>query len=169
MIAARRMEGQDGLALLLRARELPSAKGAAGAPGRVDLGRAGGPGHDPRSARLRPVRPWLPVEQYLYLPVSEFLAAWEKSRGAPRRSRSSAGAGRPALKLRDILARVGIPFGFYPDDSPDGRRLLDQAGEDGSRLPVVLFRRGLVLVDPSHAELTRLLGMRTSPAGGGAC
>ena len=58
-------------------------------------------------------------------------------------------------ELRDILARVGIPFGFYPDDSPDGRRLLEQAGEDGSRLPVVLFRRGLVLVDPTHAELTR--------------
>jgi thioredoxin reductase (NADPH) len=117
----------------------------------VDLGRAGGQGHDPRPGRLLLFRPWLPREQFLYLPVSEFLAAWEKSRApSPRPSRSSAAAGRPApIELRDTLARVGIPYGFYPDDSADGRRLLEQAGEDGSRLPVVLFRRGQALVDPT--------------------
>ena len=98
VIAARRMEGQDGLALLLRAHELhPSAK-------RVLLEHRGEwTSGEPvvRAMTLGQVdyvlfRPWLPIEQYLYLPVSEFLAAWEKSRAPPRRSRSSAGAGRPA-------------------------------------------------------------------------
>jgi thioredoxin reductase (NADPH) len=170
VVAARRMEGLDGLALLARAQELhPSAK-------RVLLEHRGEwTSGEPvvRAMTLGQVdyvlfRPWLPLEQFLYLPVSEFLAAWEKSQG-------STGAiqivGRHwaarSHELRDTLARIGIPFGFYSDDSQDGRRLLDQAGADGSHLPVVLFRNGVVLVDPTHAELTAALGMRTSPAPGG--
>ncbi|HET8789484.1 MAG TPA: FAD-dependent oxidoreductase [Actinomycetes bacterium] len=171
VIAARRMEGLDGLALLLRARELhPSAK-------RVLLEHRGEWTSGQPVVRAMTLgqldyvlfRPWLPIEQCLYLPVTEFLAAWEKSRGEGAEAIQIVGRRWAARshELRDTLARVGIPFGFYPDDSPDGRRLLEQAGEDGSRLPVVLFRRGLVLVDPTHAELTRALGMRTSPAGGG--
>ena len=170
VVAARRMEGLDGLALLARAQELhPSAK-------RVLLEHRGEwTSGEPvvRAMTLGQVdyvlfRPWLPVEQFLYLPVSEFLAAWEKSQGSTEAIQI---VGRHwaarSHELRDTLARIGIPFGFYSDDSPDGRRLLDQAGEDGSHLPVVLFRSGLVLVDPTHAELTAALGMRTSPAPGG--
>jgi thioredoxin reductase (NADPH) len=70
-------------------------------------------------------------------------------------------------KVRDTLARAGIPYGFYPDDSVGGRRLLEEAGEDGTRLPVMVFRRGMVLVDPSHAELVAALGLQTHPASGG--
>jgi thioredoxin reductase (NADPH) len=171
-IAARHMAGTDGLALLVRAHELhPSAK-------RVLLEHRGEwTSGEPvvRAMTLGQVdyvlfRPWLPIEQCLYLPVSEFLAAWEKSRAPSTEAIQIVGRRWAARshELRDTLARSGIPFGFYSDDSPDGRRLLEQAGEDGSRLPVVLFRRGLVLVDPTHAELSAALGMRTSPAGG-AC
>jgi thioredoxin reductase (NADPH) len=171
VIAARRMQDQDGLALLLRAHELlPSAK-------RVLLEHRGEwTSGEPvvRAMTLGQVdyvlfRPWLPIEQYLYLPLSEFLAAWEKSRAPSTEAIQIVGRRWAARshELRDTLARISIPYGFYPDDSPEGRRLLSQAGEDGSRLPVVLFRRGLVLVDPTHAELTAALGLRTSPAPGG--
>jgi thioredoxin reductase (NADPH) len=170
VIAARHMQPRDGLALLARAHELhPSAKRA------LLEHRGEWTSGEPvvRAMTLGQLdyvlfRPWLPVEQFLYLPVSEFLAAWEKSRGSTEAIQivGRRWAAR-SHELRDTLARVGIPFGFYPDDSPDGRRLLGQAGEDGSRLPVVLFRSGLALVDPTHAELTRALGMRTSPAPGG--
>ena len=171
VIAARQMRDQDGLAVLLRAHELlPSAK-------RVLLEHRGEwTSGEPvvRAMTLGQVdyvlfRPWLPIEQYLYLPVSEFLAAWEKSLAPSSEAIQIVGRRWSARshELRDTLARVGIPYGFYPDDSPEGRRLLLQAGEDGSRLPVVLFRRGLVLVDPTHAQLSTALGMRTSPAPGG--
>ena len=171
VVAARRMEGLDGLGLLLRAHELhPAAK-------RVLLEHRGEwTSGEPvvRAMTLGQVdyvlfRPWLPREQFLYLPVSEFLAAWEKSLAPSPEAIQIVGRRWAARshELRDALARVGIPYGFYPDDSPAGRRLLEHAGEDGSRLPVVLFRRGLVLVDPTHAELTAALGMRTSPAPGG--
>jgi thioredoxin reductase (NADPH) len=171
VVAARHMQGLDGLGLLLRAHELhPSAK-------RVLLEHRGEwTSGQPvvRAMTLGQVdyvlfRPWLPREQFLYLPVSEFLAAWEKSRAPSTEAIQIVGRRWAARshELRDTLARIGIPYGFYPDDSPDGRRLLTQAGQDGRRLPVVLFRRGLVLVDPSHAELTAALGLRTSPSSGG--
>jgi len=114
-------------------------------------------------------RPWRPVEQNLYLPVSDFLAGWEKSRAPGVEAIRVVGPTWAASshQLRDTLARAGIPYGFYPDDSEDGRRLLEEAGEDGARLPVVVFRRGTVLVDPSHAELVAALGLQTRPATGG--
>jgi thioredoxin reductase len=52
---------------------------------------------------------------------------------------------------------MAMPYRFYPHDSHAGRQLLREAGRDGSRLPVVIFRTGQVLVDPSHAELTEFL------------
>jgi thioredoxin reductase (NADPH) len=170
VIAARELRGEDGLAVLQRAHELlPSAK-------RVLLAHRGEwTSGEPvvRAMTLGQVdyvlfRPWLPIEQGLYLPVSEFLAAWEKSLAPSTEAIQIVGKRWSARshELRDILARVGIPYGFYPEDSPDGRRLLSQAGVDGSRLPVVLFRRGQVLVDPTHAQLSAALGMRTTPAPG---
>jgi thioredoxin reductase (NADPH) len=171
VVAARRMEPQDGLALLRRAHELhPAAK-------RVLLEHRGEwTSGEPvvRAMTLGQVDyvlfwPWLPLEQFLYLPVSEFLAGWEKARGLTTEAIQIVGRRWAARshELRDTLARVGIPYGFYDDDSADGRALLEHAGQDGSHLPVVLFRGGLVLVDPTHAELSAALGMRTSPATGG--
>ena len=171
VVAARHMKGLDGLGLLLRARELhPAAK-------RVLLEQRGEwTSGEPvvRAMTLGQVdylllRPWRPREQFLYLPVSEFLAAWEKSRAPSPEAIQIVGRRWAARshELRDTLARIGIPYGFYADDSADGRHLLEQAGEDGSRLPVVLFRRGHALVDPTHAELTAALGLRTSPPPGG--
>jgi len=171
VVAARRMAGTDGLGLLERARELhPAAK-------RVLLEHRGEwTSGEPvvRAMTLGQVdyvlfRPWLPREQFLYLPVSEFLAAWEKSLAPSPEAIQIVGRRWAARshELRDALARVGIPYGFYPDDSPTGRRLLEQAGEDGSRLPVLLFRRGQALADPSDAELAKALGFGTSPAPGG--
>jgi thioredoxin reductase (NADPH) len=171
VVAARRMEPQDGLVLLRRAHELhPAAK-------RVLLEHRGEwTSGEPvvRAMTLGQVDyvlfwPWLPLEQFLYLPVSEFLAGWEKARGPTTEAIQIVGRRWAARshELRDTLARIGIPYGFYDDDSTEGRALLEHAGQDGSHLPVVLFRSGLVLVDPTHAELSAALGMRTSPATGG--
>jgi hypothetical protein len=66
-------------------------------------------------------------------------------------------------RLREVLTRLALPYRFYPHDSEEGRRLLAEAGQDGRRLPVVVFRTGRVLVDPSHAELAELLGASTRP------
>ncbi|HEX8133100.1 MAG TPA: FAD-dependent oxidoreductase [Actinomycetes bacterium] len=171
VIAARAMASPGGLELLLRARELhPGAK-------RVLLEHRGEWTAGEPIARAMTLGqldyvlyyPWKPIEQDLYLPMSDFLAGWEKSRATGVEAIRVVGPtwAPSSHRLRDTLARAGIPYGFYPDDSVDGRRLLEEAGEDGTRLPVVVFRRGMVLVDPSYAELAAALGLQTHPAAGG--
>jgi thioredoxin reductase (NADPH) len=112
--------------------------------------------------------PWLPAERWLYPPVSDFLADW--SRTQPPSFVAFRIVGRQwepsSHRLRDILTRLAFPYQFYPHDSEEGRRLLAEAGQDGSRLPVMVFRTGQVLVDPSHAELTTLLGGSIRPQAG---
>jgi thioredoxin reductase (NADPH) len=171
VVAARELPELGGLELLLQAHELhPGAKRVLLEP----LGEWTSGEPIVRAMTLGQLdyvlfHPWRPVEQNLYLPLSGFLAAWETSRAPGVEAVRIVGPrwGARSHQLRDTLGRIGIPYGFYPDDSEDGRRLLEEAGEDGSRLPVVLFRRGAVLVDPSHAELAAALGMRTRPAADG--
>jgi thioredoxin reductase (NADPH) len=52
-----------------------------------------------------------------------------------------------------------MPFGFYAVESEAGRRLLDEAGLDGSRLPVVIRYDGQVTVDPSLSDLASAIGV----------
>ena len=69
-------------------------------------------------------------------------------------------------QLRDLLERSTIPFGFYDSESEEGRRILAQAGVDGSRLPVLCFHYGAVLVDPTNEQTAAALGARTTPEPG---
>ena len=69
-------------------------------------------------------------------------------------------------ELRELLGRNGIPFGFYPAGSPDGQRLLGEAGTAGSTLPVVVLFDGRALSDPSNAEVAQAIGVQTKPGAG---
>jgi thioredoxin reductase (NADPH) len=68
-------------------------------------------------------------------------------------------------ELRELLGRNGVPFGFYPADSPDGQRLLEEAGAARRALPVVVMFDGRILPDPSNAEVAEALGVATRPGG----
>jgi thioredoxin reductase (NADPH) len=68
-------------------------------------------------------------------------------------------------ELRELLGRNGIPFGFYPADSPDGQRLLQEAGAVGTALPAVALFDGRILADPSNAEVGEAIGVRIKPGG----
>ena len=109
--------------------------------------------------------PWQPLEQILYPAVSDFLAGWAKSQEPPFVALRIVGPrwSPRSHELRDILSRVGLPFWFYDEDSPEGRALLAEVGADGTRLPVIVSHSGAVLVGPSHAELAAMLGMVTRP------
>ena len=70
--------------------------------------------------------PWYPLERGLYPAMTEFLAAWDKSREpsfAAFRIVGPANSPR-AYRLRDDLARAGVPFWSFDDSSAEGRRLL---------------------------------------------
>lgn len=65
---------------------------------------------------------------------------------------------RRSHQIRDILTRMSQSFAFHSTESPEGVALLREAGQDGSRLPVVLRHDGRVLVDPSDADLVEAIG-----------
>ena len=105
--------------------------------------------------------PWYPLERGLYPAISEFLAAWDKSREpsfAAFRIVGPANSPR-AHQLRDDLSRISVPYWSFEDTSAEGRRLLRGYRLEGTRLPVVLAMDGTVLVDPSHEDLMAVLGL----------
>jgi thioredoxin reductase (NADPH) len=170
VVAGQRMAELPGVELLVRAHELhPGAK-------RVLLvGRREWTPTNPaaRAMTLGQIdtylfEPWLPVGRFLYLPVSQVLADWVPTRGPSFEGIRIVGPrwGTRSHELRDMLTRMGIPHGWYQAASAAGRRLLEEAGQDGSRLPVVVFHSGQVFVDPSNAELAEALGYRTRPPAG---
>ena len=106
------------------------------------------------------VRPWADDET-LFRAISEYVAAWRREQ-EPRfeefRIIAAKGDSR-ALQLRDVMTRFSIPFGLYCNDSDDGRRLLEEAGLDATRLPVVIRYDGHVTVDPNLPDLARAIGV----------
>jgi thioredoxin reductase (NADPH) len=112
------------------------------------------------------VRPGTPPDEVFHRSVTEQLGEWGRSNlpgievvrvvGEEWAARSH--------ELRELLGRNGVPFSFYPADSPEGQRLLDQGS--GKTLPTVVMFDGRVLADPSNADLAEALGVLTKPGSG---
>ena len=109
--------------------------------------------------------PWAPLERILYPAVSEILAAWDRLRDPGTVALRIVGAQHSARShdMRDKLTRAAVPYSFHDAGSADGRRLLAETRRDGSVLPVVAFYTGVVLDDPTDAQLIATLGMKTRP------
>jgi hypothetical protein len=167
VIAAQRMDERPELEVLVQAHELhPTAKRI------LLIGRRDWSATNPavQAMALGQIdsylfEPWLPLERWLYLPISQVLADWVPSRAPTFEGIRIIGPqwGTRSHDLRDMLTRMGIPHGWYLADSDAGRQLLDDLGVDGSRLPIVVFHSGRVFVDPSNAELAAALGYGTKP------
>ena len=106
------------------------------------------------------VRPWA-NDETMYRAMSEYLASWTKEQEPSFEEFRIVAEGddNRALQLRDVMMRFSMPFKFYPLESDAGRRLLDAAGLDASRLPVVIRYDGQVIVDPSLPDLARAIGV----------
>ena len=106
------------------------------------------------------VRPWADDET-MYRAMSEFLSSWTREQ-EPNfeefRIVAAEGDSR-VLQLRDVMTRFSMPFAFYPIESDAGRRVLDEAGVDGTRLPVVIRYDGQVIIDPSLPDLAHAIGV----------
>jgi thioredoxin reductase (NADPH) len=106
------------------------------------------------------VRPWTD-DEIMYGAITEYLSSWEteqKPNFELFRIVAEDGDTR-VLQLRDALTRFGMPFGSYAAESEAGRRLLDEAGLDATRLPVVIRYDGQVTIDPSLPDLARAIGV----------
>jgi thioredoxin reductase (NADPH) len=101
--------------------------------------------------------------------VTEQLTEWLRATGqpafAPIQIVGQQWAPR-SHELRDLLDRNAIAYRFHAHDSPAGRQLLREVGQDGSRLPVLVLFDGRVLVDPSNQEGAAAIGIATRPEPG---
>jgi thioredoxin reductase (NADPH) len=167
VIATQRTDDPREAAFLSRARELhPKAKRLLVCPmARATPAVVIGPMSDGRAHDYL-VTPWGHPEETLYPQVTELLSAWVKTQDHARvealRIIGEQWSAR-AHRLRDQLERNNIAYGFYEAASEQGRQFLAQAGQDGSRLPVVVVWDGRVFVDPSMEDLAHAGGTRTQP------
>ena len=111
-------------------------------------------------------RPWDPPDHRLYPRIGMLLDRWVQTTEQPGVCAVHV-VMEPdvphAHELRDALYRNAIPFQWSPPDSPQGRQLLELAGQDRTRLPVLVYFDGRVQVDPSIPEIAEGLGLRSRP------
>ena len=111
------------------------------------------------------LKPWDPPEEKLY-PSSTAVGGLAAAPGTPH----PAHQGDRAPLVGAILGGARLPgpqradYNWFMADEPAGERLLQAAGEDGLRLPVVVTEGGEPLVNPSDAELADKLGLSTQPS-----
>ena len=107
---------------------------------------------------------WSPDEQF-HRGVTEALAEWWSTRGG-RFEAVTVVADDPSARshgIRDILTRNRVPFGFLRSDSDAGRATLALLGVEDPSGPVVALFNGVVLVDPTNAQVAAALGLDVRP------
>jgi thioredoxin reductase (NADPH) len=112
------------------------------------------------------LKPWDPPEEKLYPVIDALLEAWKAAPEHPIPHTKVIGHrwSQRSWQVRDFLARNGLYYTWFMADEPAGERLLQAAGEDGLRLPVVVTERGDTLVEPTDAQLADTLGLTTTPS-----
>ncbi|MCV7168948.1 FAD-dependent oxidoreductase [Mycobacterium sp. CPCC 205372] len=111
------------------------------------------------------LKPWDPPEEKLYPVLDGLLEEWRAvgDRAMPYTKVIGHRYNERSWQVRQFLARNEYSFRAVNAEDDKGRQLLDAAGVDGSRLPVVITEKGETLVEPTDAELATLLGLSTSP------
>ena len=112
------------------------------------------------------LKPWDPPEEKFYPVIDGLLEAWRAAPEHPIPHTKVIGHRWSARswQVRDFLARNGLYYTWFMADDPAGERLLNAAGADSLRLPVVITERGDPLVEPTDAELADKLGLTTTPS-----
>jgi thioredoxin reductase (NADPH) len=113
------------------------------------------------------LKPWDPPEEQLYPVVEDLLTTWES--GAALAAGGVRVVGHRYSKdshdLRDFLVRNRVPARWLDvERDSEARELLQVAGVDPERLPVILLEDGSVLERPSVLELAERLGVAGTPA-----
>ena len=98
------------------------------------------------------LKPWDPPEEKLYPVIDALLEAWRAAGDREVADVKVVGHrwSAPSYKLRDFLARNLVPYRWFAADEPEGRRLLDAAGQGPEAVPLVVTPDGRALAAPDH-------------------
>jgi thioredoxin reductase (NADPH) len=112
------------------------------------------------------LKPWDPPEEKLYPVLDELLSKWREEERRPVHVTKVVGHRWSARssEVREFLARNQIAYRWFESEAPDGQRLMQAAGADGLRLPVVITSDGDALIEPTDAELASCVGLATTPS-----
>jgi thioredoxin reductase (NADPH) len=168
VLADQWMPGTTGIDLLARVRELhPTARRglliswgdrsatapilAAAALGKIEF--------------YLPKPSWSPDEEF-HLALTASLGEWWRQQGGGRFEAITVIGGEDHARsheIRDLFTRNSVPFGFHSRDSDEGRAALRRLGLPSAAGPVVALYNGVVLVDPTNAEVGQALGVDVRP------
>jgi len=112
------------------------------------------------------LKPWDPPEEKLYPVLDELLTKWREEERRPVHVTKVVGHRWSARssEVREFLARNQVAYRWFESEAPDGQRLMQAAGADGIRLPVVITPDGDALIEPTDAELAGCVGLATTPS-----
>lgn len=166
LLCDQRMPGMTGVEFLVRARELaPDAR-------RVLL-----TAYADTDAAIKAInevqldhylmKPWDPPEDRLYPVLDELLDDWMAAQPADYEGIRVIGHRWSAAShdIKDFLARNILPYHWFDvETDEEAQKELKAAHLDDSRLPVVLFKDGAVLVQPTTFQVAEQAGLKTRPS-----
>jgi len=109
------------------------------------------------------LKPWRAADELFHRTVTEFLHEWVGSDASLSRELTlvADSDNARASELRILLTRNRVPFVFHDKESPEGIEVLSEARQPDAAAPIVVQRNGLVLVDPSNAQVANAYGANT--------
>jgi len=110
------------------------------------------------------MKPWEPPSERLYPVLDDLLAEWAVKTRPPFDGIRVAGTALSASSyaVKDFLSGNRVPYQWVDlEFDPPARAMVSALPSGTSRLPVVLFADGAVMVQPTTLELADKLGMQT--------
>jgi thioredoxin reductase (NADPH) len=111
------------------------------------------------------VKPWDPPEEKLYPVIDALIDQWLDTDEQPVNRTQVVGHrwSTRSFEVRDFLARNSVPYRWLSSEEPEGRRLLEAAEVDVTKIPLVVTPEGEDLADPSLGDLAEKVGLSTAP------
>jgi thioredoxin reductase (NADPH) len=110
------------------------------------------------------VKPWHPPEERLYPVLDELLEDWKAHIQLPYEGIRVAGTlwSLSSHQVKDFLTRHQIPYQWLDiEKDPQARTLVEGVSAEQTKLPVMFFPDGTVLVQPDLKDLANKVGLQT--------
>lgn len=109
------------------------------------------------------LKPWRKHDEFFHRTVTAFLHDWARADpiDEARVFIVAKPESRRTYELRNFLARLRIEHIVYEPGSTEGREVLQKAGLEEQSVPVARTHDGIVLIDPTDAELAEACGLKT--------